>query len=150
MAWLRQLLLLIGLVGSDQLVKWATQTWLPLGRVKTIIPGVVALTNLHNDGAAWSILAGQQVFFIGLTLVAVVLLGYLLWRYWQQGWLRLSLTLILAGAVGNLIDRLAHGYVVDMFELQFINFPVFNVADICLTLSVGLMIYLVLTEKDEE
>ena len=58
--------------------------------------------------------------------------------------------LILAGAVGNLIDRLAHGYVVDMFELQFINFPVFNVADICLTLGVGLMIYLVLTEKDEE
>ena len=113
-----------------------------------MIPGILALANLHNNGAAWSILPGQQWFFAIITLIAVVIIGYLMVR-WQRRWpLMIGLTLVLAGTIGNFIDRFRQGYVVDMFELRFINFPVFNVADTCLTLGVLILIVAILREDD--
>lgn len=146
--WLN-LLLVVALVALDQLVKAAIVAHFTLGAVQVVIPGVLALTNLHNSGAAWSILSGQQALFFALTIVAVAVLGYFLWRYRQQRWLTLAFSLMLAGALGNFIDRLAQGYVVDMFELLFINFPVFNVADSCLTIGVALLALQILLEKDD-
>lgn len=142
------LVMVLVLVGLDQWVKVLVSTHFAEGSLHVVIPGVLGLTNLHNNGAAWSILAGQQGFFAILTIVVLVVLGYLLWRYRQRRWLSIALSLMTAGAIGNFIDRVLQGYVVDMFQLLPINFPVFNVADCCLTIGVLLLIVLVLREDD--
>lgn len=144
----RSLLLALVLVLVDQAVKFAIQDHLALGSQVVVIPGLLALTNLHNSGAAWSILVGQQTFFILLTIAAIAAISYFLYRTRRQPYYQLALALLLAGAVGNFIDRLAQGYVVDMFEVLFVNFPVFNVADSCLTVGVVILFLLVLFEKD--
>lgn len=143
------LILVMVLVGIDQLVKWLVNSQLALGQLHTLIPGLLGLTNLLNSGAAWSILAGQQFLFFILTIVAIAVILYLMRRYRQNQGMMIALSLILAGAIGNFIDRLIHGYVVDMFETLFINFPVFNVADTCLTLGVIYLVILILLEKDD-
>lgn len=142
------LLLVVALVVVDQLVKHWVATTIALGTSHVLIPGVVALTDLRNHGAAWSILQGQQWFFAIISLVAIAVVGYLMVRWRAQPALLTGLALVLAGTLGNFIDRLANGYVVDMFELLFVNFPVFNVADSCLTIGVLILIIAILREDD--
>ena len=136
------------LVVADQLVKHWVSATIALNSSQPVVPNLLAITNLRNDGAAWSILEGQQWFFTVVTLIALAVLAYLFYRWRRQPRLLWPLTLILAGAIGNFIDRLQNGYVVDMFELLFINFPVFNVADVCLT--VGVVWLLVIFIREEE
>lgn len=142
------LLLVMTLVVIDQLVKYWVATTIALGASHVVIPGVLALTNLRNQGAAWSILQGQQWFFAIISVVAIAVIAYLMVRWHQQLVLMVGLSLILAGTLGNFIDRLLNGYVVDMFELLFINFPVFNVADSCLTIGVLILVIAILREDD--
>lgn len=143
------LILVVALVAIDQLVKhWVTAT-ITLGASHVVAPGLLAITNLHNNGAAWSILQGQQWFFAIISVVAILIVVYLMVRWRHQVPLMVGLALILAGTLGNFIDRLVNGYVVDMFELLFINFPVFNVADSCLTIGVLILIIAILREDDE-
>lgn len=142
------LLLVMLLVVIDQLVKYWVATTIALGASHVVIPGVLALTNLRNQGAAWSILQGQQWFFAIISVVAIAVIAYLMVRWRQQPVLMVGLSLILAGTLGNFIDRLLNGYVVDMFELLFINFPVFNVADSCLTIGVLILVIAILREDD--
>lgn len=140
------LLFIVALVGLDQFVKYWVSANIALGTSHGFIPGLMNLTNLHNDGAAWSILEGQQWFFYLITLAAVVVLAYLM-RQWRTNlWKMIALSLIMAGALGNFIDRVHQHYVVDMFELLPINFPVFNVADSCLTVGVIALIIIILKE----
>ena len=124
------------LVGLDQLVKYLVRTRIPLGGHEALIPHVLGLSHIHNDGAAFSILVGARWFFVVLTLV---FLAFALWVLYGKKinhplgkW---TLVLIIAGAAGNLIDRAFYGYVVDMFETLFISFPIFNVADIYVTVG---------------
>lgn len=143
------LILVVALVAIDQLVKhWVTAT-IALGTSHVVVPGLLAITNLHNNGAAWSILQGQQWFFAIISVVAILIVVYLMAHWRHQVPLMVGLTLILAGTLGNFIDRLMNGYVVDMFELLFINFPVFNVADSCLTIGVLILIIVILREDGE-
>lgn len=142
------LLLALVLVIIDQLVKHWVVTTISLGASKTVLSGVLALTNLHNTGAAWSMLSGQQGFFVLITVVALAIIAYLMVRWRHQRALMIGLALILAGTLGNFIDRIAHGYVVDMFETLFVSFPVFNVADSCLTIGVIILIIAILREDD--
>ncbi|HJA27893.1 MAG TPA: signal peptidase II [Candidatus Limosilactobacillus intestinigallinarum] len=142
------LLLVVALVIIDQLVKHWVATTITVGTSHVVIPGLLALTDLRNHGAAWSILQGQQWFFAVVSVVAIAVVGYLMFRWRHQPGLMIGLALILAGTIGNFIDRLAQGYVVDMFELLFINFPVFNVADACLTIGVLILIIAILREDD--
>lgn len=143
------LIVVVALVAIDQLVKhWVTAT-IALGTSHVVVPGLLAITNLHNNGAAWSILQGQQWFFAIISVVAILIVVYLMVRWRHQVPLMVGLALILAGTLGNFIDRLMNGYVVDMFELLFINFPVFNVADSCLTIGVLILIIAILREDDE-
>ena len=137
------------LVGVDQLVKHWISAHIALNASQQFIPHLLALTNLQNDGAAWSILEGQQWFFTLVTLIAIVVIGYLFYRWRRQGRLLWPLTLILAGTIGNFIDRLQNGYVVDMFELLPVNFPVFNVADCCLTVGVIWLLIIFIREEEE-
>ncbi|MBB1069755.1 signal peptidase II [Limosilactobacillus sp. RRLNB_1_1] len=132
----------------DQLLKYWVASSIALGESKTLIPGIVDLTNLRNTGAAWSLFEGQQVFFTIITIIAIVVISYFIWKYRKNGAMLTGLALIMAGTIGNFIDRLVHGYVVDMFETIFINFPIFNIADMCLTLGVIWLIICILREKD--
>lgn len=140
------LLFIVSLVGLDQFVKYWVSANIALGTSHGFIPGLMNLTNLHNDGAAWSILEGQQWFFYLITLAAVVVLAYLMRQWRTNRWKMIALSLIMAGALGNFIDRVHQHYVVDMFELLPINFPAFNVADSCLTVGVIALIIIILKE----
>ncbi|WP_172209534.1 signal peptidase II [Pseudolactococcus hodotermopsidis] len=142
------LMIFFGIV-LDQLVKWAVIKNIALAEQKNGLKHVVSLTNLHNDGAAWSILEGQQWFFIVITIVAVAAATWFLIRNLEKNWYAFGLSLIISGALGNFIDRARHGYVVDMFQLDFINFPIFNVADILLTIGFVVLFIGILTDKDE-
>ena len=124
------------LVGLDQLIKYLVRTRIPLGGHVDFIPYVLDLTHLRNSGAAFSVLSGggARWFFVVLTVAFV---GFAMWVLYAKKLThpmgRWALAGIVAGAVGNLIDRALFGYVVDMFETLFISFPVFNVADIYVT-----------------
>lgn len=142
------LIFTVALVVVDQLVKHWVSATIALNSSQPVVPNLLAITNLRNDGAAWSILEGQQWFFTVVTLIALAVLVYLFYRWRRQPRLLWPLTLILAGTVGNFIDRLQNGYVVDMFELLFINFPVFNVADVCLTVGVAWLLVIFIREEE--
>lgn len=126
-------------VGLDQLVKWWVRSNMVL-RVDEIpvLRGVLSLFYIDNTGGAWGILGGVPwLFLIIIPLVVLGIAFYLFIRKPTPGWLPgIPLALLLAGAVGNFIDRVALGFVVDMFRVDFINFPVFNVADIFVVCSV--------------
>lgn len=130
------ILLIVILTVLDQLVKWLVRTNIPAGGHVPLIPGVLGLTYVQNTGAAFSLLSGHTWL---LTLVsAAVLAGVavLLWKgVFRHPLGRVPLALVLAGGLGNLIDRAALGYVTDMFRTLFISFPVFNVADMCITVG---------------
>ena len=132
----------------DQLLKSWVASSIVLGGSKQLIPGIIELTNLRNSGAAWSIFEGQQTFFTIITISAIIVIGYFIWQYRKNIPMLIGLSLIMAGTIGNFIDRLRQGYVVDMFETTFINFPIFNIADMCLTIGVIWLIICILKEKD--
>ncbi|HEM5984000.1 TPA: signal peptidase II [Streptococcus suis] len=137
------------LIVLDQLVKTWTVANIALDTVEPFLPGFMSLAYLRNYGAAWSILQNQQWFF---TIVTLVVVTALIWYYIKQIqgniWTLFSLSLMIAGALGNFIDRIRLGYVVDMFHLDFINFPVFNVADICLSVGVGILFICIMKEEN--
>ncbi|ABJ67997.1 signal peptidase II [Pediococcus pentosaceus] len=146
MKWFSYIVGLLLLV-IDQLVKSAVSNQIALGTVKSFIPGVLSLTNLRNDGAAWSILSGNQIFFYLITVVALVVLIYLLVTQRQHLLYQWGLTLMITGTLGNFIDRIRLKYVVDMFQIDFFNFPIFNIADMCLTF--GVIILFIAIIRDE-
>ncbi|MCD5028429.1 signal peptidase II [Enterococcus asini] len=139
------------LVVCDQLVKYWVVSNLSLGEAMNVIPNVFSLTYYQNSGAAWSILQGQMWFFAIVTFVAVPLCIWLLWKNRRGSkFYSLALGLVIAGALGNFIDRMRLGYVVDMFQTDFMNFPIFNVADMCLTIGVVMVfIYALFEERFE-
>ena len=136
------------LIALDQAVKWYVVKAIPLGGMRTFIPKVVSLTYLKNSGAAFSMLENQQWFFAIITLIAMGAAFVYLYRHIKGSiWLLLGLTLIISGGIGNFIDRVRQGFVVDMFHLDFMNFAISNVADIYLTVGVGLLLIYLLREE---
>ncbi|MFC6314975.1 signal peptidase II [Lapidilactobacillus achengensis] len=141
-------------LGGDQLLKyWITQN-LAMGQARTMLPGLLSLTRINNSGAAWSSFEGQTWFFYIVTIVALAVILPLLVRAFRRHDSLVyfsGLVLILAGTLGNFIDRARQGFVVDMFQLDFINFPIFNVADMALTVGVILIfIYVLFLDRDED
>lgn len=130
----------LALAGLDQLLKiWATNYLLPLGSAP-LIPGFIELRYVLNDGMAFSMLSGQRWLLITVTgIVLLVVAGMLLFRRMPR-LERIVWMLVLGGGLGNLIDRVRTGVVVDYLNFQFIDFPVFNFADICVCVGVGLLI----------
>ena len=144
-------ILAVVLVLIDQLTKILTRTYIDLGESFTFIPGLLDLTYIKNTGAAFSILEKHTWLLTVLSAVIVLVVAYLVVKKFFTGWVgMLSATLILAGGVGNLIDRATVGYVVDMFHFEFWpSYPVFNVADMCVVCGaiLGSVYYLWLYEK---
>ena len=146
-------LIVVFLVVIDQLVKWWVRAAIPLGQSIPFIPYLMDLTYVQNTGAAFSVFSQHTWLLTLISLAGSALLAFLLWKNYFPGWMgELSLSLVLAGAVGNLIDRALAGYVTDMFQTTFINFAVFNVADICVCCGGALLVVYVLFfwDKDKE
>ncbi len=110
------------------------------------IKGVLNLTFAKNTGAAFSIFRNNQMFLIVLSAALIVAMMFLFFKGYKEGKppiLLCSLLLVSGGAIGNLIDRIRLGYVVDFFETAFINFPIFNVGDIFICVGMGIILVLV-------
>lgn len=118
-------------IGADQAVKYYVVTHLELYESAPLLPGVVELFHIRNTGGGFSILAGHTWVLTVLTAVLMVGIAWaLVKKYFPHPMAMWTLTAILGGGLGNLIDRVRLGYVVDMFNFQFMDYPVFNVADI--------------------
>jgi len=131
------------LIGLDRLTKWWATSHLKLGQAHPLIGETIRLTRVHNVGGAFGAFPGSGGMFIGVSMaVSVILIVVLAFRQDLSSLLRVGIAVVLAGAIGNLIDRLASGYVLDFFEIR--GFPVFNLADACVTIGAGLIIIYVL------
>ena len=118
-------------IGADQAVKYYVTSHLELYESAPLLPGVVELFHIRNTGGGFSILAGHTWVLTVLTAALMAVIAWMLVKkYFPHPLAMWTLTVILGGGLGNLIDRVRLGYVVDMFHFQFINYPVFNVADI--------------------
>lgn len=140
--------LMVAVVLSDQLLKFYIQQNVPLNVSYEVIPGVLSIGHVRNFGAAWSMWLGQRWLLSIISLVALVIFGYYFKKLHHNWGYGLGFSLLIGGTLGNLLDRLFSGYVVDMFELNLIDFPVFNIADCALTL--GVIVILITMLKDDE
>ena len=132
----RQWWIAVAVVLADQLVKALART---LTSPVTLIPGIIGLRYSENTGMAFSLL-NQHTWLLTVLSAVLILVGWLALRRYRLGRLsRVAAMLMLGGAVGNLIDRLFVGYVVDMFELLLFRFAIFNVADFALTVGAVLL-----------
>lgn len=133
----------------DQVVKyWATQV-LTIQSI-VLIPGIFELTHVENRGAAFSILQNRISLFVIITLVVLCGIVYALYKHLVLTRLgQVALLMVASGALGNLVDRIIRGYVVDLFYFKLIDFPVFNVADILVVCGGILFVYYVLIQHDK-
>ena len=146
-------LLALALLALDQWVKRYIALTLPLGETRPLLPGLVELKTVHNYGAAWSSFSGQRWLLVGLTsLILLAVLALLVRRVVRHPLGVLAGCLVISGGLGNILDRVRLGYVVDMFNFQFMNYPVFNVADICIVSGciLGLIYYQWFYEKHDK
>ena len=144
------LLVLAALIGGDQLLKHWVTTHLALGESAPFLPGVVQFTRLHNYGAAWSSFSGKTAVLLVVTTVLMIAVVILLVKKIVRHPLGvIAGLLILGGGIGNYIDRIVLGYVVDMFDLQFMTYPIFNLADCFVVVGaiLGAVYYLWLYDK---
>lgn len=140
------------IVAADQFSKYLTVANIPLGGKIPVIDWLFQLTYIQNDGMAFSMLRGGRWFFLVVTVFALTLIVLAIAKKWVAHPTGLwALAAIAGGAVGNLIDRVRLGYVIDMIEVTFMEFAVFNVAD-CFVVcgAVLLVIYVFFFDKKEE
>lgn len=124
------------LVALDQLVKYLVSANIPLGGSVPFLPYIMDLTYVQNTGCAFSLLEEHTWLLTIVSAVMSVALAVALARgFFKHPLGQVTLSLLLAGAVGNLIDRALYGYVIDMFRTLFMEFAVFNVADICVVVG---------------
>ncbi len=135
----------------DQVTKWLVIRKMDLYESIPLLDGVFYITSHRNSGAAFGILQGQQWLFIPITVLVVAFLIYYLARLRNShplaSW---SFALLLGGAVGNLIDRIRFGEVVDFLDFRLINFPIFNVADSAIVIGVTFLIWETLKNPEQK
>ena len=134
-------------IGVDQLTKYLVRSYMEVGES---IPeeGFVRLTYIQNTGSAFGLFPNQTLVLTIVAAVGVALIFYFLFRGSASALLSLSLILQLGGAIGNLIDRLAHGFVIDFVDLG--RWPIFNVADSSITIGFILLAFVLLTGTDKK
>ncbi len=138
----------------DQISKLLAVKYLQGSASYIIKKNFFELTYVENYGAAFGILQDRRTFFIIMTLAVVIGIAFFIINnyYAMNGFLKVGLAMLLGGAIGNFIDRIRLGYVIDFISFKFINkyhFPVFNIADIFIVLGTGLILILVLFDKYE-
>lgn len=141
------------LVLLDQVSKWAAQVFLKGQASFPILRDIFELYYLENRGSAFGMLQGKRIFFVVMAVLVLVAVPYVYTKIpldTHFRYLHIVAILFLSGAVGNAIDRVFHGYVIDFFYFSLIDFPVFNVADIYVTVGTGVLIVLLLFYYKEE
>lgn len=142
--YLAYLFIIALLVSIDQYSKQVVITYLDLGEKMEVIPNFFYVNHVRNTGAAWSLFDGQRTLFIIITILAIIGFGYLLLKIKNNTILhKISYLLIIGGSIGNLIDRISYGFVVDFLDFYIFgyDYPVFNIADSFLV--VGVILYLI-------
>ena len=140
-----------GIVAADQFTKFLVLQNIPLHSNVDFIPGLLSLTYVRNTGAAFSSVEGAQWLFV---VVFALLTAAIIWEFSGKRWPftaleRWLIVAIYGGGIGNMIDRFRFGYVVDMIQTDFMDFPVFNVADCFITCGcILLMVHLFLFNKE--
>ena len=148
MQYLYMGLLAAFIVAADQFTKYLTVANIPLHGSVPALPGIFCFTYTQNTGAAWSSFQGA------IWLFALIFAAFIIWEFPKKRmgfttFERFCIVAVFGGGLGNMIDRLRLGYVVDMINLEFMHFPVFNVADCFITCGcIGLMVSLVLFNKE--
>lgn len=138
-------------VALDQFTKFLVLQYIPLHGHVDFLPGFLGLTYVRNTGAAFSSFEGAQWLF---AIIFVLFTAAIIWEFSGKRWPfttfeRWLITAVYAGGVGNMIDRFRFGYVVDMIQTEFMDFPVFNVADSFITCGcILLMVHLVFVNKE--
>jgi len=154
--WKRALIavaIFVLLILLDQWTKYLAITYLKNQPPFVILPGIFQLCYLENRGAAFGMMQGKQILFV---IMAFVAFAFIIYAYFKLPWekhfhlLRAAGIMIAGGAFGNLVDRVVRGYVVDFFYFELIDFPVFNVADIYVTVATVLLAILLLFYYKEE
>lgn len=144
--------IIIAIIGLDQLTKFVISNKLVLGGSVSVIDKFFYITHWENKGAAWSILQNGRYFFIIITFIVASILAYMLYKS-DNKLFKFSVSFIIGGAIGNLIDRIYKGSVTDFLQFFFgsYQFPVFNVADSCVCIGTMLLAYyLLFVYKDKE
>ena len=127
----------------DQLVKLFISFSMSLNTSVTVFNNFFYISNVHNYGAAFSILYGNRIFLVIVSIVTLILVYHFLLKNKEFSWMDISIySLLIGGILGNLFDRIMYGYVIDYLDFYIFgyNFPIFNIADICIVVSVGLII----------
>ena len=149
-----QIIIIIAVLAADQLSKILLTPMIPLNESVTVINNFFYLTFIKNEGASFGILQGSQVFFIIVTSIVLVAAAVFMVksRKTQSLFLKITLSLIIGGALGNFIDRILYAYVRDFLDFHAIGFPwIFNVADACLVVgSILLGIYIIFIYKESD
>ena len=138
----------------DQLSKYIVVKYLKAESPVVIIKNFLQFHYVENYGAAFGILQNQKIFFLIMTFIVILIIIIFLKRnfYYLSNSMKLALVMLMAGAIGNLIDRIRLGYVIDFISFRFLNrynFPVFNVADSFVVISTVMIIYMVIFNKYE-
>lgn len=161
--WVYTVIGILGFVFFDQLSKVLAITKLKNNDSITLIKGFFDLTYVENKGAAWGVLSGRMSILVIITILIIPLFILCMIRINKNkrllnsskskviSFLHFDMILLLAGAIGNFLDRIVNGYVVDFFQFTFIDFPVFNVADCYITVgaAVFIIIYIFMLKEEE-
>lgn len=144
------ILIIAASVILDQASKWIVVNAMEYGESIVLIKNIFSFQYIHNYGAAWGMFSNHRWVFMLITSVALIAMPIILYRYRKMHFLfGLSLSLFIGGAIGNMIDRIFLGYVVDFFQFTFIDFPIFNIADICVVCgAIIMMVYVIFFDKE--
>ncbi|MFW5841844.1 MAG: signal peptidase II [Bacillota bacterium] len=137
--YLLALAFIVSLIILDQVTKWLIVGLMDLGQSEMVIPSLLYITSHRNTGAAWGMFAGEMVFF---SIITVIALGLFIFigkdiDFKNKKFFSYAIVLLIAGTIGNFIDRISLGYVIDFIDVYIFSydFPIFNVADMCLTIG---------------
>ena len=147
-------ILSIIIIFLDQITKYFAIANLKGNAASVIVPDFLKLVYVENYGAAFGILRNKKILFIIITFIVVVAIAIFLFKYQAKLniFMKIGSGLLLGGAIGNLIDRVRFGYVVDFVSFRFFNryeYPVFNVADMAIVVGTLLILFLILFDKQE-
>lgn len=143
---------LIILIG-DQLTKFIIRTQMTLGESFAVVPKFLYITSHRNNGAAWGILSGKMTFFYIITIIVLIaLIVFYIKEAKNNMLMQIAISLLFSGALGNFIDRVSSGEVVDFIDTVIFgyDFPIFNIADASLTIGVVLLIIVLLKDQNQK
>lgn len=141
MAYIIGIICSVLLLIIDQVSKYLVTTHFNVYDSRPLIEGILNLTYIHNTGAAFGIFRNQRWIFMSITTIIIVIcIGMLIKKTFRSPLMHWAILLVLSGGIGNMIDRIFRGYVVDFFDVQFIDFAIFNVADCCVVAGAALIL----------